>query len=1043
MTPCAMLYQRRGLLLVVVIVSLHFGMLLSLFGQGSEIHSEVRRLPLGLAMSQTRVSDIVQDDTGFLWFGTQFGLNRYDGVRVKEFFHDPADPHSIGCSYVQHLFKDRDGRLWVSCGQSFDRFNPETEDFSHFYLPGEAKSNNPVVSLLEDRDGMLWLATSNSLLHFSPQTATSKELSLHWPQEIATGDRSILSIDVNQQGQLWALTRSALIHIDPTTGGVEKAIPTPKTYQVGSLYQDRQGTFWLIAAYRLFRVDVRRGTITEAKDLAKGTSIIAFHSMIEDVDGGMWFGTENAGVIHLFPDGRATERFFRQVGSTNSLPADHITALSQDRFGDIWLGFHDSAPVVIQRNPASSETIAFQPWDVAGLKSPLVTALFELNPNSLLIGTGKATQVLNWKSHRFSEPFPFLQGMDVFDVHRDRRDRLWFATERGLYLYDPATKSQRRLLDGVDAYRIEEDHAGQIWVLLRDQLLSYDGAHETFLRRAVAEAGENYYTLTEAPDGDLWVGGSRGLEKLDPRSGHLQAFPYVGNDSGPSDPRINTLHFDAKGRLWIGTQSGLNLYLPHTAQFQRIAGPKSLGGQIISCILENRNQKLWMSSNQGLLRFDPETREIELYNGAFDGTALDLSGWGACAKGASGELSFGGFSGVVRFQPEVIGLSATPPRVALTGLLIGNQPIAISSNGPLRSSIVLSKRIDLDHTQNDIVLEFSTLDFRQSDTQRLRYQLVGSDDDWVTIPPDQHTLTFVHLRPKSYTLRIQSVALDGVVHDSGVNLTIDIAKPWWARPWMYCIYFACLCLLMWLGYRHRMKRLSDIFNARMEGRVRERTALARELHDTLLQDFQGLILRFVGITAQVDSRLAPSLDAAITQAQLSLIEGRDAIQEMRTVPVRMEDLPAALQEVAHDLNFLSAATVTICADQKTLASWDFDAEKIFPIVKEALRNALQHANASVVEVIFERRKESFVLSILDDGEGIPEALAVSESHPVGRGIDRMQEQTRRLGGQLHFIHRATGGTAVQLTLPRKGWTERLHQRWLSVISRYRAPSPGR
>ena len=989
--------------------------------QFAPVQTLIRSLPAAVTLSQTRVGDIVQDNKGFLWIGTQYGLNRFDGFRMRQFFHDPGDANSVGCSYIHALFKDRSGNLWVSCDQSLDRYEPETESFTHFHLQAGEASSDAISALVENSDTTLWLATSHGLVHFAPKTGIQAGSSLRDTADPQQKNEAILWLEEDRANQLWAMTRYALVQLDRASGKVIQRIPLPYTPAVGSFHEDRWGNFWVLAAYRLYRFDRGLHRVTEISTIPglKTKTLGALHSMIEDADGDMWFGTENAGIIHIAHDG-PPERYFHQIGTANDLPSDRVTALFQDRCGDIWVGFHDTAPRVIQRNRTSSRVLSFQPEVTGGLRSSLSTSLFEVKPGQLLIGTSGALQLFQEDKGEYSEPFPFLAPKDVFAMHRDQQNRLWFATDKGIYRFDPRGGSVEILLRGFDVYRFLEDRAGRLWVLLRNDLLLYFPATDSFKSYAEAPQGEGYFAVAEAPDGTLWLGGSRGVKQLDVGSRHIRTFPYAeGSDKGPSDARVNSLLFDTRGRLWAGTQSGLNSYDPQEQRFHRLAGPGDLGGQIVSCVLEDRQQQLWMSSNQGLLKFDPERRTFTEYSSALGVAPMDLSGWGACFKNETGRLFFGGFGGIVLFIPEEITQSSVTPGVVLTSLIVNGHRADIGPHEILRRSITVTDKVELNHAQNDVALEFAALDFRNIEAERFRYRLLGVENSWVVLTPGQHVLNFTHLARKSYTLQLQAASLQGEWLEPGVKLDIQISKPWWATWWMFSIYLLCFSVIVWLLYCFRIRQLAAILDARMEGRVRERTALARDLHDTLLQDFQGMILRFAGATSQLPAEdfRRTELTSAITRAEMSLIEGRDALQEMRTSPMRLVELVGAFEEVAKDLAFLSPAKVEIRLDPHARPDCDCETHQIFQVGKEALRNALQHARATRIQLWFTCDREQFELLVRDNGIGIPEKLASGDAVPGHWGIRGMRERAERLGGTLSFSLVPDGGTVLRMILP--------------------------
>ncbi|WP_263411417.1 sensor histidine kinase [Terriglobus tenax] len=1015
----------------------------------------VRSLPAGVTLSQTRVAQILQDDRGFLWFGTQYGLNRYDGLKVRPFLHDPTRENSLGGSYIQSLFKDSKGNLWISYDHSFDRYAPETETFRHYEVPSSlAKPGYPeyfVRSIAEDNSGILWMGTGAGLIRFDPQTGGTSTIAISKdPQPTA---QDIKGIFQEQHGNLWVATRTGILLFEPKSQKVLRRIPTEFSPAVTYLREDRHGNLWAIVRTHLYKMNAAQTALDRVTTLGN-VDLAGFgelRAMIEDHDGDMWFGTESAGIFHYLQNENRIETFSHRPGRIDSLPSNNITTLFQDRRGDIWVGFHDTPPVMILRSALQFRTTAYLPDSDSGLASPLVTTVFEEDPANILVGTSGILQRQNQATGDLTRPFPFLDGTDVLSILRDKQQRMWFGTDKGLYRMDAQGRLKQfgrkdrheAYLSGAHSQRVIEDHQGRIWVATWSGFDLYHPESDSFTTAFHTQPGGNINALTQSPDDSFWFGTSMGVLHFSPQTGALESFPYLeGTDHGPSDSRVVDLFFDSGGTLWVGTQSGLDRFEPATRTFTRISQDNTVGGQVISCIQEDSDRRLWLSTNHGILRFTPSSHSFEEFS-TIDGLpGMDLTGWSACTHGASGRIYFGGFSGLVSFMPRQVQRSTFVPRVLLTDVLVDGVSLQTGEAPLLKRAASYLKTLDLAYNHSSFTLQFAALDFRDAQVERFRYRLQGIDKRWSITPPGQHMLSFSHLPPGSYTLHLQS-AVDGAVPPDGeVVLAIRIAPPWWSRWWMFALYFSIALLLVYLEWNRKLTQLKAVYNARLEGRVRERTRLARDLHDTLLQDIQGLILRFQAYLLRLpgDDQNHHALAVSLRQAEESLVESRDAIHEIRTRPLELRDLPDALGEFADEMAFLSDATVLVEGDAAALAGCQLDAEEIFQISKEAIRNAMQHAHATLVRVQITCDDNTFQVAIEDDGVGLPEKLSSGLAVPGHWGIRGMSERAERLGCtfQIRSGHMAGKGTLVLLQShhgqQRAG---RLARLWQAIRRRFR------
>lgn len=991
--------------------------------------SVVRPLPPEITLSQVRAGQLIQDDRGFLWIGTQYGLNRYDGIRVRQFLHDPSDINSLGGTYIQVIFKDSKGNLWISSDQAFDRYDPEKETFHHYDL---SSSNSGVRffvrHICEDRFGIFWLGTEEGLIRFDPKTGAYTIVNADRNGKPLFAEQDIKALNIDRDGQFWIATRTEIDLFDPLTQQVVRRIPTAYSPAVTLIHEDARHNLWVIIRNNLYKMDDTRTRLEPVPALG-GVNLTSFgelRTMMEDRDGDMWFGTEYSGIIHFKQTQATIETFSHQPGRNDSLPSNRITVIFQDQRGDMWVGFHDTAPCLILRGALQFRSTAYNPDSETGLFSPLVTSVFEETPNDVLIGTSGVLQRQNQATGALTRPFPFLDGTDVLSMYRDSYHRMWFGTDKGLYRIDERG-GQKQFgrqdhlephLSGAHVERIFSDKKGHMWVATWNGVDLYDPVSDSFNTVLELDHGENIYAIAEDADGSFWFGTNRGVEHFLPEDKTLTSFRYKGGSiQGPSDTRVNTLFVDSTNTLWVGTQSGLDRFDKDTKTFQRLTDNNGLGGQVVSCIQEDASHRLWMSTNQGVLSFTPASSTFEQFT-TIDGLpGMDLTGWGACTKGPSHRIYFGGFSGLVSFDPDTMHHPDFSPKVVLTNLLFDGTPVRVGQAKVLPRDISYMKSLSFPHDRNSFSLEFASLDFRDARVERFRYKLEGLDKVWTAIAPGQHSISFSRLPRRHYVFRLQICGGGQNLWKDGVSLPINIAPPWWATWWAFAIYVLVILATLIFEWNRKLHQVRAVYEARLEGRVRERTKLARDLHDTLLQDLQGLILRFQSFVLQMDDedKRRETLTTILNRAEETVITSRDAIQNLRANPIEVAELGDALGEYAERLSFLSHARVVIESDTEFLGQCDLDAEELFQIGKEAIRNALQHAHASTIWIRIVCSDSTVEVAIEDDGIGIP-TEAIAEGVPGHWGIRGMHERAERGGFSLKMRSRYANGKGTEISV---------------------------
>jgi signal transduction histidine kinase/ligand-binding sensor domain-containing protein len=991
-------------------------------------------------LSQSRVSQIIQDDRGFIWFGTQYGLDRYDGYEFKVFVHEPGRVNSLAGAYIYSLYKDRSGMLWIGCNRTLDRFDPRTETFTHYQIETDELANlgSTVVHISQDRSGLLWLATATGLHRLDPTTGTIVHYrhSADNPGGLSTNDITWSGEDRN--GDFWVGTADGLDKFDRATGKVLLHILIPDPMQV-AFFEDRFGQFWIYHEFGtgLAMYDRASNTLTKYcfyRQEPSSDADTGVKGMIEDRNGNLWLGSPGMGLLQFDRDNRRFIRYRNHPGDSHSIAEDKVIALFGDREGNIWTGLHSVGPNHFSPDKSAFEVFKHEADDPNSLSADFVNAILEDSRGSLWLANDDGVNRLDRKTGKLTGIAVGIGTKPmILDITEDRSGILWFGTfGRGLYSYDPhsgRSKSYRHnsadptSLSSDIVYRTFEDHAGNLWVGTGDGLDQLDRNKQSFqVYQPELNGGlkQIYVRIAEDEKGTLWLGTSQsGLHRFDPVTHRFTVYK-----SDPSDP--NTLRDDGVGAIyiasshliWIGTENGLNRLDPATGKFAGYDTRNGLSGNAIDCILEDDHGYLWMNTNKGLSKFNPMSGTFANYSDVDGLPGTDLTGWAACFKSRRGELFFAGFAGAVGFIPDKVEKALYGPQVVLTDLELSGVPAAIGAGGPLSHSIAYTDRIVLTHEMNIFSLTFAGLRYFSPESNRYRYKLEGLDSNWYEVNSNKRRATYTTLPAGAYTFRVQAATANGDWNEPGTLLQIVMLPAWWATWWFRAIYVALFVFAIWLGYVARVRQLSRQLTMRMKERVNERTRIARDLHDTLLQGLVSASLQLEVADRQIgaDATAKPVVQRVSQLLRQLIDESRHRVRGLRLRRSQEENLERALTQISNDLAAPRKVKYQVIVEGTPRSLRPLVREEIYRIGGEALANAFRHSGASAVETVLEYGRDHFRLLVRDDGQGIDREVlkAGREGH---FGLSGLRERAEKIGARLKVRTAAGAGTEIDLLVP--------------------------
>jgi ligand-binding sensor domain-containing protein len=986
------------------------------------------------------VGQIVQGGQGFLWFSTRDSLIRYDGHQIRRY--TPGSEGADGifvqecCRYA--LFQDHSGKIWIGAADSVYQYDPEQEQFTTLPIASE-KLQGLVRGIDQDRGGTMWLATSRGLTRYNPANGEPARL-VHVENNPATlGSNFVRATLEARDGTFWVATNTTLDILDRQTGRATGHLvlrnPLQKPASTGNpfvrLLEDRSGTIWIASARDgLAFLDRQRKALTFISLASAGSIEPGAWAILEDRKGALWVGTEY-GLIRMDGDRKQLTRYRNDPSDPDSLPADWVLALFEDSEDGIWVGTANAGVARFSADPPPFRRYR-RPLGTSGLsRTDYVVSAYEDSHGVIWAGTKGAINRINLKTGRYAIQ-PIGENTEVSSIAEDRAGEFWIGTFDGsLFRLNPLTQSWVTYphQPGASSCANNEvrallvDRQGTLWAAAGDSLCSFDPAANRFraYKMGVPSPAE-LDALAEDSSGIFWIGSRQaGLYRFDPATTKLTVFRHSAEADSLSDDGVTSILVDRSGAVWAGTLRGLNRLDPKTGKFTTYLARDGLPDSLINGIVEDSSGDLWITTNYGLSHFHPRSGTFYNYYRS-DGVFDDLTGaW----KGRSGQMFFGSYSGLTVLSPEGIEEKHFAPRVLLTDFKISDQSVPIGADAPLEQSISVTRAIMLSHSENTFSFEFAALSYADPERIRYRYRLERLENRWNEVASTHNFARYPLIAPGEYVFHVEAWTPRGSWTERGAEVRIVILPPWWSTWWFRLAAVVAFGFTALFFYRLRLHQVTERLNLVFEERFAERTRIARELHDTLLQNFHGVMLGFQGARNMLPQRVGEAqqlLDNAIDDAASAIIEARNAVQDIRSSTVVTNDLATAIDTLGEELGnqqrtasgdgpALSVEVEGAARDLHPIAR-----DEIFRIAGEALRNATRHAQARRIEVEIMYAARHLRLRVRDDGIGI-NASVLHRGREGHWGIRGMRERAKNIGGQLEVWSEDGVGTEVELTIP--------------------------
>lgn len=836
------------------------------------------QIGLDEGLPESPVHAIAQDKQGFVWIGTEGGLNRYDGYRVRAYRHEPADPQSLGDDRANALVAADDGGLWVGTGGGLDHYDPRSDRFTAHPLPDSVLPTRPmqfIDAILSDGRGGLWLATRGGLQHFDTRSGEYRLWRHSAEQPGSLANDRITALSQEAGGGLWIGSDVGVDYL-PAGGDSfehyrfdESADADPQANSVFALHLDRDGRLWVGSFTGLqtwTRKDgaLQRRHYTAADGLPPGW----VDSIYSDREGTVWVALQSEGLKRWDPERQRFVTYRHLPEDPNSLIDDNIAALFQDRRGILWAGSWYGGVSRTDLGRSSFDRITQSSREALSLSDPHVTAVSRDADGVLWLGTENGLNRLDLRSSSVKifgsredagdEDF----GQDAISSLLPGRDgHLWVGTLRGLFDFDPSSGRVRRhaLISDLPAESAVIAMApagnGRLWLASAGLLLyEFDPARDQLLRfrhdptDPGSLSGSTMETLLVDHTGTLWIGSRQGLSRFDSASGRFQHFPHDPADaSGIGPGSVVTLYEDRQQRLWAGTTDGALNRVDRLAdgrvQFVRYVVGDSYAANCVCAIKDDDEGRLWLATGTGLSRFDPEHGSFRHYRRGEGGILGGyIAGEKSSARSDDGILVFGSTRGLTLVDPRRLPDRSEPPDAVLTELRVRNQPVTVESMPKglvLDAPITQARTLTLPYRSAGLSLEFAALDYARPKTHRYFYRLDGLDTDWIETDASRRFTTYTQLDPGRYRFRLVAQNDDGVRSAIETTLDLVVLRPYWMSWWFRSVLVLLALGLLYLAYRLRVRQLA-LRQLKLEREVRARTAEIRRQHQALQEAHRQL-----------------------------------------------------------------------------------------------------------------------------------------------------------------------------------------------------------
>ncbi len=974
-------------------------------------------LTINNGLSQNTVLAIVQDSSGYIWFGTRDGLNRYDGYKFKQYYTDILDTNSLTSNEISAMDVAPNGVIWIGTNYGLNSFNPKSGEFKRYFhdpsninsiadnsinvithnskgeifigtenglsiitnnkkietycIDGEEelKENQIISSIVVDEEENIWIGGLHYFSKYNRRLNKFEKIDLIPEKELEKKPIVVQGLVFDNSDELWIATGYGLIKYNIKTEKIIRNIypkvrfdPLVREY-LRNIYKDSNGNIWF-AEWSGLRIFDKSSDefISYTKSKEKGLlNSSAINAILEDKSGVIWIGTSFGGVNYFDP----TKKKFNTLNQTTGLSNNIISSIAEDDSGNIWIGTIGGGINKLDKNNNVVEVITAEN---SKLKNNLIR-IIKISGNDLWVGdwgnnlTNYSLSTGEMKITNLADlGYSIHPSNTIKDIEVDNNDNLWIATSRNGVFKFPANGE-------VEIYSQKSSNG-----------LVSNKVQEIFFDR----------------NNGMWIITEKGLSQY---SEDKNTFEYLDfKEKSIANANIFSIFVDDENTFWCGTNgSGLLKINVTKKEFINYRATENIPNNVVYGILPDVTGNLWLSTNNGLAKFNPET-EMSTHFNVDDGLQSNEFNDNAFLRTSDGKLIFGGIEGLNIISSNEINKNEYIPPIVITNVYFLNS--LANEEDYFR---IIDSTIILKYNETDITIEFAALNYSQPNKNKYAYKLEPSNENWINLE-NRRTITFTNLNHGEYRLKIKGSNNDGVWNEKGIELNIVVLPPFWLSWW-----FSTFVVLFIVGI------ISLIIYLKMRALIkveRLRTKIASDLHDDVGASLTKIsmnasLLNYEtepsGIQKRVKSlnRLSQEVISMMSDIVWSIDARNDTMQDLID---RMKNITFNLvDEKDIDVNFISDCTIN---NQKLKINIR---QNIYLIFKEAFHNAVKYSNSKKIDISITASKHGFKFVLVDYGIGLK-----SKNNKHNNGLRNMKMRAERINGEFSLINE--NGLTVLFTI---------------------------
>jgi len=985
------------------------------------------------------INCVIKDKKGFMWFGTDFGLYRFDGYNFKVYAFIYRDSTSLINNLVNCVYDD-ERYLWVGTVQGLSRFDKITERFKEFK---SSFMNNFIHEICPSANNELWVRTSGGLNRLDRANEKFSKFKYLGDTSEAIFFEELNTLVEDENGYLWLGTRkNGLGRYDLKNKIFKNYKFNPQDSnslsndRISKILEDSKGNLW-ISTYGggLNKFDKKTEKFKRFHhDSLNRNSIIGdvINHLVIDNDEKLWTGTPE-GVSIFDPN---SNHFTNLQKKDNPASLSDISDIYCDNMGIIWIcSTHEHGFSIWNKLKWKFGYYKNISGDNDSSTYNLATSVCEDNLGNFWIGTENGIDILNKRKEKIRhikhnpKDSTSLGNNNIRNIYRDKKNFMWIGTRYGpLDKYDAEKDIFTHYYDSdgtvFRTFVIIEDRKENLWVGLSERGLRVFDSNRTLIKEYLYSKRDssefpnvNVCDIFEDSKNNIWAGSRFGLAKIDLETDSIIYYRHNPNDSNSlRSTHALGINEDEKGILWIGTNNGINSFDVIKNHFKQYNNVKGGGRDFIIGLMKDSQGNFWTATDRGIAVFKINDKTFTNF-GLSDGLQVNAFSINPNQyKAHDGEMFFAGSKGLTSFYPDSIPQNKNIPTIVLTEFRIFNKEVKLDT------SITQKKVITISYKENFFSFDFASLDYTNPLKNQHAYMLEGVDKDWNNVE-NQRTANYTDIEPGEYTFKVKGSNNDGVWNEAGSSIKLIITPPWWQTWWFKSSGAVLILMTAGYGYKKRVNKLKKERSAQEEfskkllnSQEEERKKIASVLHDSIAHDV--LITKNsseMGLQSAGENEEVREIFKKISEQSSSTLNELRRIQfNLHPYEVEKLGLTKAIKSIVDRVSKSTEIEFTIEEDFIDKTFSEENEIHLYRIIQEAINNIIKHSSATKADIRINRTEENIFITVSDDGNGFSKNNALRKN---SMGLTGISERVKLLGGNFEIESEIEKGTVLKINLP--------------------------